>query len=86
MILHVVDAKYINEYKLWISFNNGKSGIVDLQGELTGEVFGSLIDIEQFKNITVHPIMETVVWGNGADLAPEYLFELMQEPPIKSVG
>ena len=85
MILHVTEAKYLNEYKIWISFNNGKSGIVDLSEELTGEVFEPLKNIEQFKKISIHPIMETIVWENGADLAPEYLLDLL-DMPVKSVG
>ncbi len=84
-MLHVSEVKYLNGYKIWISFNNGKSGIVDLKSELTGEMFEPLNDINQFKKISVHPIMETLVWENGADLAPEYLLEIL-EAPIKNVG
>jgi len=79
MILHVVDVKHINDYRIWVSFNNGKSGIIDLKNELTGPIFEPLKEISLFKTIRIHPIMETVVWDNGADLAPEYLLELMEE-------
>jgi hypothetical protein len=85
MILHVIEAKYINEYKIWVSFNNGRSGIIDLKEELTGEVFEPLNNLEEFKKISIHPIMETLVWENGADFAPEYLLDLL-ESPIQSVG
>ena len=78
MILHVNDVKYLEEYKIWISFNNGKSGIIDLKEELTGEIFEPLKNIELFKNISIHPIMETIVWETGADLAPEYLLDLLE--------
>ena len=70
MILHVVDVKHINDYRIWVSFNNGKSGIIDLKNELTGPIFEPLKEISLFKTIRIHPIMETVVWDNGADLAP----------------
>lgn len=85
MILHVVDVKYLNDYKIWVSFNNGNSGVVDLQNELTGPIFEPLKEISLFKTIKVHPIMETVVWENGADLAPEFLHDLM-EVTIKTAG
>jgi len=39
MILHVLDAKYLNEYRVWISFNNGNSGIINLKDDLDGEMF-----------------------------------------------
>ncbi|KMQ53084.1 hypothetical protein CHISP_0305 [Chitinispirillum alkaliphilum] len=75
MFLHVTEAEYIAEYKIKISFNNGHSGIVDLKDCLEGEIFEPLKEIEEFKNFRVDPEIETIVWGNGADLAPEFLFE-----------
>jgi len=60
-----------------LRFNNGAAGEVDLADELYGEVFAPLRDPELFATATQHPLMRTVAWANGADLAPEYLFELM---------
>lgn len=78
MLLHITKAKYIGDYSIWLSFNNGISGIVDLKDELVGDVFEPLKDVRQFKSFIIHPIMETIVWDNGADLAPEYLLSLIQ--------
>ena len=85
MKLHVTDVKYLEDYKIWVSFNNGKSGFVALMNELDGDVFGPLLDKEKFKRFSIDPIMETVKWENGADLAPEHLLSLLIEP-IKKVG
>lgn len=79
MFLHVVDAKYLRDYCLWLKFNNGAEGEIDLTAELEGEVFGSLRDPDTFKRFTVDPEIETVVWENGADFAPEFLYENMTE-------
>lgn len=79
MFLHVVDAKYLDGYRLSLKFNNGAEGEIDLADELEGEVFGPLRDIEAFKRFRVDPEIETVVWENGADFAPEFLFENMTE-------
>lgn len=75
MLIHVDKAKYVCDYKIWIRFNNGVEGIVDLEKELYGEVFEPLKDFKNFRNFEVDPIMETIVWGNGADFAPEFLLE-----------
>jgi len=40
-----------------------------------GEVFETLKDIQNFKSFRVDPLLETIVWENGADLAPEFLYE-----------
>ena len=45
--LHVKEAKYLHDYVIWLRFNNGAEGEVDLEGELVGEVFGVLKDVKQ---------------------------------------
>lgn len=75
MFIHVEKAKYVRDYKIWLQFNNGEEGIVNLEHELYGEVFEPLKDIDNFKKFVVDPIMDTIVWANGADFAPEFLLE-----------
>lgn len=78
MFLHVQDAKYTGGYSLHLKFNDGTEGEVDLRDELEGEVFGPLRDLEKFRAFHVDPELETVVWENGADFAPEYLKSLVR--------
>lgn len=75
-MLHIKSARYISGYKIWVSFDDGISGEVDLEGELRGPIFEPLKDPNVFSKVTVDPELETVVWPNGADLAPEFLKEL----------
>ena len=75
-MIRVVDSKYLQQYQIWIKFSDGKEGIVDLKDVILTDprdIFGQLKDLDQFKSFTVD--MDTVVWSNGADLAPEYLYE-----------
>ena len=78
MFLHVREAKYIADYCIWLRFNDGAKGEIDLSKELEGEVFGLLKGIELFKKFSIDPDIETIVWENGADLAPEFLYENMK--------
>lgn len=78
MILHVKKAKYLHDYVIWVSFNDGIEGEVDLEKELEGEIFGPLKDKEKFKSFKVDPVLETIVWENGADLAPEFLHDIIK--------
>jgi hypothetical protein len=78
MILHVKEAKYMRDYVVWVRFSDGAEGEVDLAGELEGEVFGPLRNLEAFKSFRVDPELQTIVWSNGADLAPEFLYENMK--------
>lgn len=72
-MLHVRNAKYINDFKLWVSFDDGTSGEVDLENKLSGPMFEPLKEQTFFSKVSVDPELETVVWPNGVDLAPEFL-------------
>jgi hypothetical protein len=76
-MLWVTDARYVDHYRIWLAFNDGTSGEVDLAGRLHGEVFEPLQDLDLFRQVKFDSEMDTVVWPNGADLAPEHLKELM---------
>ena len=78
MFIHVREAKYLHDYVIWVRFNDGAIGEVDLRHELTGEMFEPLKDLSKFKSFHVDPDIETIVWDNGADLAPEFLYEKMK--------
>ena len=76
VFLHVAEAKYLHDYVIWVRFNDGVSGEVDLREELTGEVFAPLQDLAQFQRFLVDPEMETIVWENGE---PEFLCSQIRE-------
>lgn len=78
MILHTIEVKPLSDYRLFLRFNNGVVGEVDLRDELDGEVFEALRDPAQFNTAHQHPVMKTVAWSNGADLAPEFLLDLLE--------
>ncbi|MDI6716509.1 MAG: DUF2442 domain-containing protein [Actinomycetota bacterium] len=73
MVPWVIKAKYIKDYKIWLAFNDGAEGEVDLSTELEGEIFEPLKDVSFFKNFKI--IGHTLAWENGADFAPEFLRE-----------
>ena len=68
----------MHDYVIWLRFNDGAEGMVDLKDELHGEVFEPLKQVERFKSFKVDPDLETIVWDNGADLAPEFLYDKMK--------
>lgn len=74
MFLHITDAKHIEGYKVEVAFNNGKRGIADLSEALHGPLFEPLKNQEVFSSFVVDKELETLVWPNGVDLAPEYIF------------
>jgi hypothetical protein len=80
MILHVAEAHYERDYIIRLKFNDGAEGFVDLSGELHGPVFEPLRDVEEFKSFRVDSEINTIVWENGADFAPEFLHDRLLVP------
>ncbi len=69
------DAKYATEHKLYLHFSDGSEGEIDFESELTGELFEPLREISFFKKFTINRELHAIVWPNGADFAPEFLYE-----------
>ena len=78
MVLRTTEVIPLSDYQLNLRCNSGDAGEVDLSRELEGEVFAPLRDPAQCATAYHHPVMRTVAWANGADLAPEYLLESMR--------
>jgi hypothetical protein len=72
---HVVDARYLGDYKVWLEFNDGRKGVVDLADELYGDEFESLRDRDRFAAFVLDYGLATIAWENGVDFAPDYLYE-----------
>jgi hypothetical protein len=76
-MLEVTKANYLKEYKIEVLFNTGEKKIIDLKNSLKGAVFQPLKDVNFFKSFKIN--FNTIEWENGADFAPEYLYELGNE-------
>ena len=77
MILNVVEAKYIEDYKVVLKFDDGVKKLVDLKETIFGDrraIFQPLRQQDFFKNFRLE--FNTITWQNEADFAPEYLYEI----------
>ncbi len=83
-LIKVIEAKYIEGFKIKFTFNDGKSKIIDFEDLLWGEVFEPLKDVNKFKEFKLNPF--TIEWENGADFAPEFLYDYgkSKKEPIAS--
>jgi len=77
-MIWVIDAKRKNEtYELLIKFNDGKESIVNLKNTIENDhrpIIRALLDVNMFNSFAVKN--DTVCWKNGADFAPEFLYEI----------
>ena len=70
---NVVGAKYDAEFRIRVTFNDGTEATVDFRPWLSGPVFEPLKHVAYFRKFFVDG--GTVAWPNGADIAPETLYE-----------
>ena len=75
MNYHIVEARYVAGHVVWLRFRDGTSGEIDLKPALQGPVFEPLRDLHVFQQFQIHPEFHTLVWPNGADMAPEFLHD-----------
>ena len=72
----VLAVEHLGGHRLRLTFADGITGEVDLSDRLAGPVgpmFEPLLDVDFFAQVVVDEELGTVVWPNGADLAPEVL-------------
>ena len=72
----VVLAKYEGGFRIHFRFNDDVQGTVDLESWLEGPIFEPLKDRCYFERFFIDG--GTVVWPNGADIAPETLYEAVK--------
>ena len=75
--MHFVrDVKYVGDYKLRLTFEDGSVREVDLSQHLDGEVFEPLKNLSKFRSVRLNADLDTIVWENGADMSPDFLYEI----------
>ena len=69
-------ATYAGEFRLLVVFENGDERLVDLEPHLDGPIFEPLKDPAYFRDFRINEDIDTVVWENGADFSPDFLYEI----------
>ncbi|HVT18821.1 MAG TPA: DUF2442 domain-containing protein [Thermoanaerobaculia bacterium] len=83
MLKDIVEARAVEGYRLYIRFDDGVEGEIDLRKliEFKG-VFEPLRDLEEVAKVRPDPDSGTVCWPNGADLDPDVLYAELTGKPI----
>jgi Protein of unknown function (DUF2442) len=83
MLKDVVEVRPLTGFRLYVRFEDGVAGEVDVTELVRSEgVFAALRDPKLFAAAAVHPELRTVVWPNGADLDPDVLYARITGKPI----
>jgi hypothetical protein len=92
MLKDIVEVRPLDGYRLWLRFEDGIEGTVDVAEMIHFQgVFEPLRDRAKFLEVRVDQEIGTICWPNGADLDPDVLYasvtgEKIPEFPVKSVA
>lgn len=83
MLKDIVEVRPLRDYVLYLRFEDGAEGEVDLGSLIQFKgVFASLKDQARFDEVYVNPEMGTICWPNGADLDPCVLYSEITGAPL----
>jgi len=74
----LLNVRPLGDYRLLVEFEDGTTGEIDLSDRLTGPVFEPLRDPKLFSQVSVDEF-GVVCWPNGADLAPDAIYQRLRE-------
>ena len=78
MLPRVIDGRHAGQSCVWLRFADGSSGEIDLTAELWGAMFEPLKVEAVFSQLRVDPELDTIVWPNGADPSPQWLYDQLK--------
>ncbi len=73
----VTSVKVLPDWQLDVVFSDGTRGTISIKDRLFGEVFEPLKDPAYFQQASVDEF-GVICWPNGADLAPDALYEKLK--------
>ncbi|TVQ16496.1 MAG: DUF2442 domain-containing protein [Leptolyngbya sp. DLM2.Bin15] len=83
MLNDIVAVKPLDGYQLWLCFEDGIEGVVDISQLISfSGIFAPLEDLAYFTQVQIHPELGTIIWHNGADVDPDVLYSLVTKRPI----
>jgi hypothetical protein len=72
-LAHVTEVELVGDHSLRLRFDDGAQGDLDFSNHAWRGIFAPLVDPDYFAKVEVDGELGTVVWPNGADIAPETL-------------
>jgi hypothetical protein len=79
-IIHVTQVKVVGDHRLHLCFEDGCEGEIDFSALPWRGVFEPLRDPSYFEQVQLDRELGTIVWPNGADIAPETLHDRVGQP------
>jgi len=83
MLHDLIKAEYLDGYKIALTFDDGKNGVVDFIRFIEqGGVFEKLKEPNTFKNFKINTELGVITWDDQIDIAPEILYSIATQTPL----
>ena len=83
MYYDIIELKYLEDYKLELTFETGEKGIVDLSDfPVMGGVFSRFADMDYFKQVFINKELGILCWPDNVDIAPETIYSMATGKPL----
>jgi len=80
----IIKVKVLENYKLWLRFDDGVEGIVDLSKLVGKGVFKKWKDKKFFESVKINSQTGTLTWGEEIDLCSDTLYaEILKVNPLE---
>ncbi|HEX3599671.1 MAG TPA: DUF2442 domain-containing protein [Lacipirellulaceae bacterium] len=76
----VISVQPLEKYRLAVRFDDGTEGVIEMQDRLFGPVFEPLQAPAIFRQVFVDEF-GAIAWPNGADLAPDAVYDRLRMAP-----
>jgi hypothetical protein len=74
-VMHTItECRAERNYTLWIRFDDGLEGSVNLGDLVLTETYQAISDEATFSRVAIDPISNSVMWAGGIKLDPEVLY------------
>jgi len=78
MLYDIVEVRVIENYRIYLRFENDMQGEINISEIIPFKgVFSKLNDVDYFATVHINKDLGTIVWDNGADLSPSYLYSII---------
>jgi hypothetical protein len=75
MLTDIVEVRPLDDYQLYLRFEDGVEGVVGLKELIPFEgIFAELRERSFFERVRVNPELGAIYWPNGADLDSDVLY------------
>lgn len=81
----IIEVKALSNYCLFLKFENGKEGIVDLSNLKGKGVFEAWNILDYFNSVSIDENSGTVSWFGEIDLDPDVLYSKLTNQNIEDI-